>query len=111
MPRYAELVYNGFWFSPERRALQAAIDETQKYCTGTVRVKLYKVRVLAEHLLNVWWSDMFSCSTYNVAHWLTRPRAAVQAWMAGGLGVATRACNLLFPWHIQPFSKLQHVCV
>ena len=43
MPRYAELVYNGFWFSPERRALQAAIDETQKFCTGTVRVKLYKV--------------------------------------------------------------------
>ncbi len=44
MPRYAELVYNGFWFSPERRALQAAIDETQKFCTGTVRLKLYKVR-------------------------------------------------------------------
>ena len=43
MPRYAELVYNGFWFSPERRALQAAIDETQKFCTGTVRGKLYKV--------------------------------------------------------------------
>ena len=40
--RYAELVYNGLWFSPERRALQAAIDETQKYNTGTVRVKLYK---------------------------------------------------------------------
>ena len=46
MPRYAELVYNGFWFSPERRALQAAIDETQKYATGTVRVKLYKVQTL-----------------------------------------------------------------
>ena len=59
MPRYAELVYNGFWFSPERRALQAAIDETQKYCTGTVRVKLYKVRDLEEYLLNVCWSDMF----------------------------------------------------
>ena len=44
MPRYAELVYNGFWFSPERRALQAAIDETQNFCTGTVRLKLYKVR-------------------------------------------------------------------
>jgi argininosuccinate synthase len=46
MPRYAELVYNGFWFSPERRALQAAIDETQKYCTGTVRLKLYKGNVI-----------------------------------------------------------------
>ncbi|KAK9798551.1 hypothetical protein WJX73_002894 [Symbiochloris irregularis] len=42
MPRYAELVYNGFWFTPERLALQAAIDATQKYCTGTVRLKLYK---------------------------------------------------------------------
>ncbi len=48
MPRYAELVYNGFWFSPERRALQAAIDETQKFCTGTVRVKLYKVASLLD---------------------------------------------------------------
>ncbi|CAL5224095.1 g6722 [Coccomyxa viridis] len=46
MPRYAELVYNGFWFSPERRALQAAIDETQKFCSGTVRVKLYKGNVM-----------------------------------------------------------------
>lgn len=34
MPRYAELVYNGFWFSPEREALQALIDKTQEYCTG-----------------------------------------------------------------------------
>ena len=42
MPKYAELVYNGFWFSPERTALQALIDETQKFATGTVRVKLYK---------------------------------------------------------------------
>lgn len=44
MPRYAELLYNGFWFSPEREALQAAIDSTQKFVTGTVRLKLYKVR-------------------------------------------------------------------
>lgn len=42
MPRYAELLYNGFWFSPEREALQAAIDSSQKYVTGTVRLKLYK---------------------------------------------------------------------
>lgn len=41
--RYAELLYNGFWFSPERLALQAAIDETQKFNSGTVRLKLYKV--------------------------------------------------------------------
>jgi len=42
MPKYAELVYNGFWFSPEREALQALVDQTQKFVTGTVRVKLYK---------------------------------------------------------------------
>ncbi len=42
IPRYAEMVYNGFWFAPERRALQALIDNTQKHVTGTVRVKLFK---------------------------------------------------------------------
>ena len=42
MPRYAELVYNGFWFAPERDMLQAAIDKSQEHVTGTVRVKLYK---------------------------------------------------------------------
>ena len=42
MPRYAELVYNGFWFSPEREMLQAAVDESQKYVSGKVRLKLFK---------------------------------------------------------------------
>ena len=42
MPRYAELIYNGFWFSPEREMLQAAIDKSQEMVTGTVRLKLYK---------------------------------------------------------------------
>jgi len=42
MPRYAELIYNGFWFSPEREMLQAAIDLSQDKVTGTVRLKLYK---------------------------------------------------------------------
>lgn len=41
-PRYAELVYNGFWYAPEREALQALIDDSQKTVTGTVRLKLYK---------------------------------------------------------------------
>ncbi len=45
MPRYAEVVYNGFWFSPERRMLQALIDESQKSVTGQVRLKLYKGNV------------------------------------------------------------------
>ncbi len=45
MPRYAELVYNGFWFSPEREMLQAAIDHSQAHVTGTVRLKLYKGHV------------------------------------------------------------------
>ncbi len=42
MPRYAELIYNGFWFSPEREMLQALIDRSQDYVSGTVRLKLYK---------------------------------------------------------------------
>ncbi|MFQ6546919.1 argininosuccinate synthase [Aestuariibius sp. 2305UL40-4] len=42
MPRYAELIYNGFWFSPEREMLQAAIDASQGHVTGTVRIELYK---------------------------------------------------------------------
>jgi argininosuccinate synthase len=42
MPEYAELIYNGFWFSPEREMLQAAIDHSQANVTGTVRLKLYK---------------------------------------------------------------------
>ena len=42
MPRYAELIYNGLWFSPEREMLQAAIDVSQKYVTGSVTLKLYK---------------------------------------------------------------------
>jgi argininosuccinate synthase len=46
MPRYARLIYNGYWFSPERRALQALIDHTQGYVNGTVRVKLHKGTVM-----------------------------------------------------------------
>jgi len=42
MPRYAELIYNGFWYAPEREMLQAAIDRSQAHVTGTVRLKLYK---------------------------------------------------------------------
>jgi len=42
MPRYAEMIYNGFWFSPEREMLQALIDKSQEFVTGTVRIKLYK---------------------------------------------------------------------
>ncbi len=46
MPRYAELIYNGFWFSPEREMLQAAIDKSQEAVTGTVRLKLYKGNII-----------------------------------------------------------------
>ena len=42
MPRYAELVYNGFWFSPEREMIQAAVDQSQQHVAGHVRLKLYK---------------------------------------------------------------------
>jgi argininosuccinate synthase len=46
IPKYAELVYNGFWFAPEREALQAFIDESQRKVTGTVRLKLYKGNII-----------------------------------------------------------------
>lgn len=61
MPRYAELIYNGFWFSPEREMLQALIDKSQEHVSGTVRVKLYKgsARTVAR------WSDH---SLYSEAH-------------------------------------------
>lgn len=42
MPKYADLIYNGFWWSPERKMMQAMIDESQEYVNGTVRLKLYK---------------------------------------------------------------------
>jgi len=61
MPRYAELIYNGFWFSPEREMLQALIDKSQEHVTGTVRLKLYKgmARTIGR------WSDH---SLYSEAH-------------------------------------------
>jgi argininosuccinate synthase len=46
IPKYAELVYNGFWYAPERLALQAYVEESQKNVTGTVRVKLYKGNII-----------------------------------------------------------------
>ena len=51
MPRYAEIIYNGLWFSPERHMLQAAIDSCQDRVTGSVRLKLYKGHaiVVARH--------------------------------------------------------------
>ena len=48
MPRYAEVIYNGFWFSPERDMLQAAIDRSQERVNGRVRLKLYKGNVIVE---------------------------------------------------------------
>ncbi|MBD3611889.1 MAG: argininosuccinate synthase [Hydrogenovibrio crunogenus] len=46
MPKYAEMIYNGFWFSPEREMLQALIDQSQDYVSGDVRLKLYKGNVI-----------------------------------------------------------------
>ena len=50
IPEYAKLVYNGFWYAPEREALQALITESQKNVSGTVRVKLYKGNIIAAGL-------------------------------------------------------------
>jgi argininosuccinate synthase len=46
IPKYSELVYNGFWFSPEREALQALVTETQRDVTGVVRLKPYKGNII-----------------------------------------------------------------
>ena len=46
IPKYAELVYNGFWYAPEREALQALVSESQKKVTGTVKLKLYKGNIM-----------------------------------------------------------------
>ena len=46
IPKYAELVYNGFWFAPEREALQALVSESQKNVSGVVRLKLYKGNII-----------------------------------------------------------------
>ncbi|MEL6477412.1 MAG: argininosuccinate synthase [Pseudomonadota bacterium] len=61
MPRYAELIYNGFWYAPEREMLQAAIDASQTHVEGTVRLKLYKGRADVVGR----WSDQ---SLYSEAH-------------------------------------------
>lgn len=61
MPRYAELIYNGFWFSPEREMLQALIDKSQEHVSGTVRLKLYKGSVSCVGR----WSEQ---SLYSEAH-------------------------------------------
>ena len=47
IPKYSTLVYNGFWFAPEREALQALVTESQKHVSGTVRVRLYKGNIMA----------------------------------------------------------------
>jgi argininosuccinate synthase len=59
MPRYAELIYNGFWYSPEREMLQALIDHSQTYVSGEVTLKLYKgsVNVIARTSVNSLYSE------------------------------------------------------
>ena len=62
MPKYAKLIYQGYWFSPEREMLQAAIDATQKNVEGDVRVKLYKgnVMVVGRESVNSLYDDAYS---------------------------------------------------
>ncbi len=62
MPRYAKLIYNGFWFAPEREMLQAAIDKSQENVNGTVRLKLYKgnVMVVGRQSPNTLFNEEFS---------------------------------------------------
>ena len=74
MPRYAEMIYNGYWFSPERRVLQALIDESQKTVNGKARIKLYKghARVVGrdsatDSLFNVDFATFEADQVYNQA--------------------------------------------
>lgn len=71
MPRYASLIYNGYWFSPEREALQALIDKTQKAVSGIVRIELYKGNVIIlgreskNSLFNVAYSTFEEDAVFN----------------------------------------------
>jgi len=71
MPKYAKLIYNGFWFAPEREMMQAAIDKTQEFVNGTVRLKLYKGNVMvvgrasADSLFNEEYSTFEEDEVYN----------------------------------------------
>ncbi|MCH5312835.1 MAG: argininosuccinate synthase [Helicobacter sp.] len=71
MPKYAELIYNGYWFSPEREALQALINTTQQRVSGVVRLKLYKGNVIVigrespHSLFNAAYSTFEEDSVYN----------------------------------------------
>lgn len=72
MPKYASLIYNGYWFSPEREMLQALIDESQKCVNGTVRLRLYKGNVVVigrdsktNNLFNVAFSTFEEDEVYN----------------------------------------------
>lgn len=72
MPRYAKLIYNGYWYSPERLMLQAAINESQKYANGKVRLELYKGNVIVigresanDSLFNAAYSTFEEDSVYD----------------------------------------------
>ncbi len=71
MPKYAKLIYNGFWFAPEREMLQAAIDKSQKFVNGIVRLKLYKGSIMvvgrasADSLFNEEYSTFEEDEVYN----------------------------------------------
>ena len=71
MPKYAELIYNGFWFAPEREMLQAAIDKSQQYVGGRVRLKLYKGNVgvvTRESKYSLYDQDLVTFEEGNVAY-------------------------------------------
>ena len=84
MPRYAELIYNGFWFSPEREMLQALIDKSQEKVEGRVRLKLYKgsARVVGRQSPN---------SLYSLAHVTFEEDAGLRPARRRGLYQAQRA--------------------
>lgn len=78
VPRYSQLIYNGFWFSPEMRLLQKTMDETQSTVNGTVRLKLYKGNCIP-------WAASRPSSTQVLCH------------LRGGRGLQPGRCHRLHP--------------
>ena len=124
IPKYAELVYYGFWFAPEREALQAFVDESQNFVTGTVRLKLYKGNVITcgrkskyslydPHIASM--EGVKSCYNQNDATGFIRlnglrlraratpRRAARRPEAAAGFGdsrAPSHVCSAGLPWQI-----------
>src|SRR5438445_6818877 len=81
IPKYSALVYNGFWFSPEREALQALVSETQRDVTGVVRLKLYKGNIIVAGRKS---PKVFTI--LKLRQWKAMPRPTIKATLPDSFG-------------------------